>query len=335
MPPRPADTPAHPATATGAPPDPTGAPPSGADGVPAPTMRSLHRSLARWYEGSSRALPWRSAGTTPWGVLVSEVMLQQTPVTRVAPAWLAWMAAWPTPADLAAADPSDVLRAWDRLGYPRRALRLQSCARALVDRFDGEVPADEATLRTLPGVGEYTAAAVSAFAYGRRAVVLDTNVRRVLARLLGGLALPGPALTRVERSRAELAMPTTATASARWNIAVMELGALVCTARAPQCRQCPVAPACAWRAAGYPPDEHAARRRSQAWHGTDRQVRGRIMAALRGSVAPVPEASLAPDWPDPGQRDRALASLLADGLAVRLPDGVTLPRPAPASAPDA
>lgn len=276
---------------------------------------TLHRHLLAWYDRAARDLPWREPDASAWGVLVSEVMLQQTPVARVEGPWRAWLAAWPTPAALAAAPTADVLRAWGRLGYPRRALRLQQCAAAVVERHDGVVPDDEATLLALPGVGSYTAAAVLAFAYRRRTVVLDTNVRRVLGRLLAGTALPRPHLTRGEHAAAEAVLPADEETSARWNVAVMELGALVCTARSPRCEACPVREACAWRAAGFPPDEHAGSRRTQAWHGTDRQVRGRIMAALRSATAPptteelVTAAACGDD-----QARRALASLEADGL---------------------
>ena len=190
-------------------------------------------------------------------MLVSEVMLQQTPVVRVEPAWRAWMARWPTPADLAAASTADVLRAWDRLGYPRRALRLQECARAIVERHGGVVPADEPSLRALPGVGSYTAAAVLAFAYGRRSVVLDTNVRRVLARTVDGVALPAPSQTVGEVRQATRYVPDDDATAARWAAASMELGALVCTARSPRCDACPVRDVCAWYAAGRPADELA------------------------------------------------------------------------------
>jgi len=280
----------------------------------------LHTTVISWYAVQARDLPWRRPGTTPWGVLVSEVMSQQTPVSRVAPVWEQWMARWPRPHDLAAAAPADVLRAWQRLGYPRRALRLRECAAAVVERFAGAVPMTEEELRTLPGVGEYTAAAVASFAHGRRALVLDTNVRRVLGRVVEGRALPPPCLTVAERRRAAALLPQDAALSVRWNEGVMELGAQVCTARAPRCDACPVADRCRWRLAGAPADPDAHRRRGQPWHGTDRQARGRIMARLRA----LPDgASLAEDEllaplrtasTDPGQPERALASLLVDGL---------------------
>ncbi|WP_396030730.1 A/G-specific adenine glycosylase [Cellulomonas fimi] len=275
---------------------------------------ALRSGVVDWFAEHARDLPWRAPDRTPWGVLVSEVMLQQTPVVRVLPAWTAWTARWPTPADLAAASPADVLRAWDRLGYPRRALRLQECARAITEHHGGVVPDDEARLRALPGIGAYTAAAVVAFAFGGRSVVLDTNVRRVLARTVDGAALPAPSQSVGETARAAALVPPGPADAARWAAASMELGALVCTARAPRCEACPVAELCAWRLAGRPPDEHAARRRTQAWAGTDRQVRGRVMALLRDAPLPVPGEVVDEAWPDRAQLRRCVAGLVADGL---------------------
>lgn len=271
--------------------------------------------VVHWFDGAARDLPWRAPERTAWGVLVSEIMLQQTPVVRVEPAWRAWLEQWPTPADLAEAPTSDVLRAWGRLGYPRRALRLQECAKEIVERYDGVVPRTEAELRGLPGVGEYTSAAVLAFAYGKRSVVVDTNVRRVLARAVAGTALPAPSYTAAERALATELAPDDDAEAASWAAASMELGALVCTAKAPRCGGCPVADVCAWRRAGSPPDAHAARRRTQAWAGTDRQARGRVMAELRQATSPVERALLATLWHDPQQLDRAIAGLVEDGLA--------------------
>jgi len=291
----------------------------GEDG-PVPTTIDallLREAVLEWFGRHARELPWRSEDRSAWGVLVSEVMLQQTPVVRVEPAWRAWMARWPEPADLAAASPADVLRAWDRLGYPRRALRLQECARAVVERHSGVVPDAAEDLLALPGVGAYTAAAVQAFAFGRRSVVLDTNVRRVLARAVAGVALPAPSQTAAELRLAESLVPPDDAAAARWSAASMELGALVCTARSPRCESCPVAGLCVWRAAGKPADEHAGRRRTQAWAGTDRQVRGRVMALLRDAMGPVPAAAVEALWPDRAQLERCVESLLADGLLAR------------------
>lgn len=287
--------------------------------VPAAEVRTdVRRDVVAWFDEHARDLPWRATDRTPWGVLVSEVMLQQTLVVRVEPAWRAWTTRWPTPADLAAAATSDVLRAWDRLGYPRRALRLQECARAVVERHGGELPDDEAALLALPGVGAYTAAAVRAFAFGRRSVVLDTNVRRVLARVAAGQALPAPSQTVAETRAAAAWVPEDDAAAARWAAASMELGALVCTARAPRCDACPVADRCRWLAAGRPADAHAHRRRTQAWAGTDRQARGRVMALLREAIAPVPHEAVVAVWPDAAQLARCLDGLVADGLVARV-----------------
>jgi A/G-specific adenine glycosylase len=275
---------------------------------------ALRDAVTTWFDGSARDLPWRSANRTPWGVLVSEVMLQQTPVVRVEPVWREWMVRWPAPSALADAPTGDVLRTWGRLGYPRRALRLQDCARVITRDHDGAVPADDAALRALPGVGEYTAAAVRAFAFGLRSVVVDTNVRRVLARTVTGVALPDPAYSAAERALAHRVAPADDAAAARWAAASMELGALVCTARGPDCGACPVRDTCAWRAAGHPPDALAHRRRTQPWHGTDRQVRGRILAVLRESQDPVERERLLLVTDDARQAERCLASLVEDGL---------------------
>jgi len=303
--------------------------------VPHPPVSPLVPPVLAWFDAHRRDLPWRAADRTPWSVLVSEVMLQQTPVSRALPVWRAWQQRWPGPADLAAAGHDEVLRAWGRLGYPRRALRLHACAVAVVERHAGALPDDEAALLALPGVGEYTAAAVLAFAFGRRSVVLDTNVRRVLARALDAAALPAPHLTAAERARAGALVPADGPTAARWNAAVMELGALVCTARSPDCDGCPLATRCAWLADGRPPDALAGSRRRQAWHGTDRQARGALMAVLRESPSgtATPEV-LATTWADAAQRERAAAGLVSDGLAERHDGGLRLPRGPRAAAPD-
>ena len=275
--------------------------------------REEHALLADWFRSHARDLPWRGPDRTPWGVLVSEVMLQQTPVSRVVPAWWDWMARWPQPADLAREAPGEAVRQWDRLGYPRRALNLHACAVALVERHAGAVPEAEAELRALPGVGEYTAAAVRAFAFGRRSVVLDTNVRRVLARFGAGQELPAPSLTAAERARAEVWVPAGDAEAARWSVAIMELGALVCTAGSPRCTACPLAGSCSWLRAGRPAYDGPPRR-VQRFAGTDRQVRGRIMAVLRQARGPVDRAAVEGAWSEPIQRERALDSLVADGL---------------------
>lgn len=276
-------------------------------------------AITRWYHEHARELPWRRPDASPWAVLVSEVMLQQTPVARVLPAYAAWLDRWPDPPALAAAAAADAVRQWGRLGYPRRALRLHEAARIITQRHAGEVPASLADLRALPGIGAYTAAAVASFAFRQRHAVLDTNVRRVLARLYGGRELPGSAPTVAEARLAEALLPAEPALAARWSVAIMELGALVCTAAAPHCGDCPVLAGCAWHHAGRPAS--AARRPSQPYEGTDRQCRGRLLSVLRASEAPVARETLDLAWPDTAQRDRALASLVTDGLAEPRPGG--------------
>ena len=316
------------------------------------------RLIEDWFLATGRDLPWRTAlphsrGCSPWGIMVSEFMLQQTPVVRVLPVWEAWMKRWPTPAALAAEPASEAVRAWGRLGYPRRAQRLHAAAVAIVEKHDGAVPDTREALQALPGVGTYTSAAIAAFAFGRRESVVDTNIRRVHARLFTGSALPAPAFTAAEARLAEQLLPEDRAESVTWNAAVMELGALVCTARSPKCEECPVAAECAWLAAGRPEPEYTPK--GQSWHGTDRQVRGAMMAVLREAGAPVPRelflarpegwdadaASVDLAWGGPDgvfrkldalhrlqapadQLERCLAGLLKDRLATESPAGLTL-----------
>jgi A/G-specific adenine glycosylase len=288
-------------------------------------MPDLTDPLLAWYDAHARELPWRGPTASPWSVLVSEFMLQQTPVRRVLPVHDEWLRRWPTPASLAAESSGEAVRAWGRLGYPRRALRLHAAATAIVERHAGAVPSSYDDLLALPGIGDYTAAAVATFAFGRRHVVLDTNVRRVLARVLAGQELPAPSVTRAERDRAAAVLPDDEPTAATWSIALMELGALVCTARSPRCDACPVSESCAWRAAGYPAYDGPARR-AQAWAGTDRQCRGRLLAVLRDSDGPVHRSRVDAVWPDDGQRVRCLAGLIEDGLVAQVgPETYSLP----------
>jgi len=273
--------------------------------------------LIRWFDQHERDLPWRHS--TPWGVLVSEFMLQQTPADRVIPVWHQWLEAWPTPADFAAASLGDVLRAWGRLGYPRRAARLHESATIIVRDHGGQVPSDTDSLRSLPGVGEYTAAAVQAFAFGRRSVVLDTNVRRVLARTLDGAAQQTNHITTSERVRSDDLWPAAHARSARWSAAVMEFGAVVCKARGPKCTECPIVVHCMWSENGQPAATTV--RRQPRYAGSDREVRGRIMQVLRDADRSASASDILAAWPEPDQRQRALDGLVADGLAVRLPRG--------------
>jgi A/G-specific adenine glycosylase len=292
--------------------------------LPIGRARTVVRHTLSWYVEHARDLPWRRLDATPWAIMVSEFMLQQTPVDRVRGPWQTWLERWPTPVSLAVAPPGDAVRAWGRLGYPRRALRLHQAAQMIMKDFDGQVPEDHESLRRLPGVGEYTAAAIRSFAYGRREIVLDTNVRRLLNRLAWGVAYPNSTSTRRERALAEELAPRSGRNAARWAIASMELGALVCRARNPICQACPVAPQCAWRRAGYPAWTGPPRR-GQSYAGTDRQCRGAVLAMLRSSDQPIHDSDLAAAWQDAGQRDRALASLVQDGLVVAAGSGWSLP----------
>ena len=287
-------------------------------------MSDLHAPLLRWYDEHARDLPWRRTTASAWGVLVSESMLQQTPVARVLPVYEAWMERWPTPAALAAAPVGEAIRAWGRLGYPRRATRLHAAATVLVDEHDGTVPDSYDALRALPGVGDYTASAVLAFAFGRRQAVLDTNVRRVLARVVTGVEFPPNAVTTAEKAVAVGLLPADEPTAATWSVALMELGALVCTAASPACGTCPLRARCAWHLAGHPAYDGPPRR-GQAWEGTDRQCRGRLMALAREADGAVPRRAMERAWPEPGQRARCLASLVADGLLVASADGYALP----------
>lgn len=281
-------------------------------------------ALARWYREHARDLPWRRPEFDAWGTLVSEIMLQQTQASRVAVEIDRWLTRWPTPADLADAPTHEVLRQWGTLGYPRRALRLQDTARAIVERHDCEVPRDVDALLALPGVGDYTARAVAVFHYGDRHPVVDTNVRRVVARAVHGQGEAGPARRR-DLTDVEALLPADARDASVISIALMELGALVCTARKPDCEACPIASACAWRAAGYPPYEGKRAPRQSSFAGSDRQARGTVLRTLRGIDVPLTEAEAAQLWPDAEQLERALASLAADGLVVRAGGSIRLP----------
>lgn len=288
-------------------------------------MPDLATPLIAWYRDHARDLPWRRPGFGAWGVLVSEFMLQQTPVSRVIPHLTAWLERWPAPADLAAAPPADAVHQWANLGYPRRALWLHRAAVEIAERHGNAVPRDVDDLLALTGIGDYTARAVAVFAYGDRHPVVDTNTRRVLARVIDGRSQPGPP-AKTDLAAMEAVLPPDDADAAVMNAAAMELGAVVCTARAPRCEVCPVAELCAWRAAGYP-DTGDARRRQARYEGSDRQARGAVLKVLReASPAAVPVADVIADWPDARQRDRAIDSLIADGLVEAVEDLLRLPR---------
>ncbi|MFE6778712.1 hypothetical protein, partial [Streptomyces sp. NPDC057676] len=295
--------------------------PTGPGAEPSAEVAALHTAVNTWFVAHARDLPWRRPEAGPWGVMVSEFMLQQTPVARVLPVYEQWLARWPRPADLAAEPPGEAVRAWGRLGYPRRALRLHAAASAIRERHLGDVPREHAQLLALPGVGEYTAAAVASFAYGQRHPVLDTNVRRVFARAVTGRQYPPNATTAAERKLARSLLPADEATAARWAAATMELGALVCTARSPECGRCPIAARCAWKLAGSPAHDGPPRR-GQTYAGTDRQVRGKLLAVLRDATGPVSRVELDRVWHEPIQRARALDGLVADGLVEPLAGGV-------------
>jgi A/G-specific adenine glycosylase len=267
----------------------------------------FEKEITNWFKKNKRDLPWRK--TDAWGVLVSEFMLQQTPVNRVLPVYEAWMKRWPTAASLSKATPAEVITAWGRLGYPRRALRLHECAKEITHNLKGKIPESQAELRALPGIGEYTAAAITAFAFEKRSLVLDINIRRLFARLFDGVETPTQAATKVEKSRYEELIPKKD--PHLWAAATMELGAVICTSQSPKCGICPVAHVCTWRSLDYPKSDVVKRR--QSWHGTDRQCRGTIVQALRENEV-LTKSQITQLWDVPSQLEKALLTLLHDGL---------------------
>jgi A/G-specific adenine glycosylase len=281
-------------------------------------------TVARWFRRTARPLPWRKTDTTAWGVLLSEVMAQQTPVARVAPMWLEWIERWPTATHLANSSPADVVRAWGRLGYPRRALNLHAAATRIRDDFGGEVPSEVAELESLPGIGSYTARAVAAFAFGQRVPVVDTNIRRVLARAVLGIAEPEPPRAKADLDLMESVLPTSAKESVAVNAGIMELGAVICTARTPNCAGCPIAQHCAWALAGFPANAGRTRTPQAKYEGSVRQARGAILALAR-TRSTVSSSDIATAVPDSSKRDRALEGLLSDGLLVNTEQGFGLP----------
>lgn len=298
--------------------------------MPAISTPPLHLPpvLADWYRSSARDLPWRRPDFHEkfgaWGTLVSEFMLQQTPVTRVIPHLEAWLQRWPTPVVMSRATPADVVQQWANLGYPRRALWLHRAAIEITERHGGVVPRDVDALLMLSGIGDYTARAVAVFSYGDRHPVVDTNTRRVIARALGGKSQPGPA-ARGDLVAMDALLPRENTESATFNAAMMELGATVCTSRAPRCDQCPIVSSCTWVAAGRP-DTGDERRKQARYEGSDRQARGAVLRLLReSSHGAVPMDAVIHDWVDPPQRDRAIDSLIADGLIEAVDGMLRLP----------
>jgi A/G-specific adenine glycosylase len=270
-------------------------------------MSLYEKEITNWFKRNQRDLPWRK--TDAWGVLVSEIMLQQTPVARVLPVYTEWMKRWPTPRDMAKASGGDVITAWGRLGYPRRALRLLECAKVISSDYNNRIPETEMELRKLPGIGEYTAAAIVAFAFEERSLVLDINIRRLFARAIDGVEVPTSSINKSERKDRAALIP--ARNPHLWAAATMELGALICTAAKPKCELCPIANQCRWRSLDYPKSD--APKRTQSWNGTDRQCRGVIVQALRENKT-VSKRELSKLWSLQPQFERALVSLEKDGL---------------------
>lgn len=318
--------------------------------------------LGAWWEANARDLPWRFGRATPWGVLVSEVMSQQTQMSRVVPYWTDWMERWPDARALAEAPKAEVITAWGRLGYPRRALRLQECARVVAEDYADKLPRTYDELTALPGIGDYTASAVMSFAFGERIAVIDTNIRRVLSRVFLGVESRGGATSPAERALANRMLPKdeilgcdadvadnvgsaehAANSTIRgdkrfrlhrgerpsvtWNQSVMELGAVICTAKSPLCDTCPIADDCAFLKAGRPGLGERRTRPRQRFQGTDRQVRGLVLAALRelpaGATLPREDADKL--WKDQIQLAACIASLDDDGLIEILDGGLRLP----------
>lgn len=294
-------------------------------------MRNTHanhppdlKKVTDWYRGAARDFPWRTPGTSAWAILLIEFMAQQTQIERAGAAWAVWIERWPTPAALAAEPPGEAVKAWGRLGYPRRALALHAAATQIAERHAGEVPNDVPTLLLLPGIGPYTAAAIASFAYGVRTPVVDTNVRRVLARAVLGQAEAGPP-ARSDLALMERVLPESIEEARLFNAGAMELGALVCTPRSPHCERCPIADVCAWRSAGYPAYAGPKRPSQPKFAGSHREARGIVMAELRSADRPIGRDELDALVPDAGRLTRALDGLVRDGLAVALDGGYLLP----------
>lgn len=255
---------------------------------------------------------------------MSEFMSQQTQIERVVPKYLEWIERWPAPSRLAREAPGEAVRAWGRLGYPRRALWLHEAAVAIATRHGDSVPRSIDDLLTLKGVGPYTARAVAVFAYGDRHPVVDTNTRRVLARLVHGREAAGMPHARDLNDLLEI-LPAGISEAAEFNAAIMELGATVCVANKPACEACPLTTYCRWRRDGYPRNAPAKRPKQARFDGSDRMARGMLLAALRSSPNPILVRELLQEVSNPEQAERALASLVQDGLVVETTGRVRLP----------
>lgn len=290
-----------------------------------PVLSDRTERVLAWADAERRDLPWR-ATRDPWAVLVSELMLQQTQVARVIPKYEAFIDAYPTAAACAAATVGDVVTLWAGLGYNRRAVNLHRAAQAMAQQYGGAVPADLSALMALPGIGPYTARAVLVFAFEHDEAVVDTNVARLLARW-GGRRLGA----REVQDAADAVMP--AGRAWQWNQGLLDLGATVCTKRAPTCDCCPVSEGCAWFARGRDEPDPAVGSAGvpglqSRFQGSHRQGRGRLVDALRLRTTLTPdELAEAAGWPgDDTRATQAAETLVADGLARWTTDGsLTLP----------
>jgi len=273
-----------------------------------PPHAGARRSLNRWFEPRRTAYPWRDVDPDPYRVLVSEVMLQQTQAARVSPAFVRFTARFPTVRTLASAPRSEVVRAWDGLGYNRRAVALSEAARRIVRDHGGSVPADPAALEALPGVGPYTAAAVASIAFGVPVPAIDTNVRRVVARARLGRE---PSDVGAEEVRAAAAAWLDPGDPGTWNQAVMDLGRVVCTPK-PRCDACPIASRCRLTKSGSDATP-TPQRRQGPFEGSSRQARGLVVRALRRRAA-TPAALSDDTGLAPDRVDDAVRALVRDGV---------------------
>jgi A/G-specific adenine glycosylase len=296
---------------------------------PVAQVRGIGRAITEWGTGGDATsrrpdLPWRST-RDPWAVLVAEVMAQQTQVARVIPAYRRFLVRFPTPAACADASLGEVLRAWEGLGYNRRARGLHGAAEAMVAEHRGEVPRTLAGLLALPGVGAYTARAVLAFAFGDDVGVVDTNAGRVLSRAVAGGSL------RSMEAQALVDAMVPARRGWEFNQALLDLGAMVCTSRSPGCTACPIRRRCRWARGGFPSPDPAAGSAGvstpqSTFAGSDRQGRGRLIDALRQGPVLSARVPGVMGWPDQSERvERVLAGLVAEGMVVLSSGEVALP----------
>ncbi len=280
----------------------------------------LSSTVRSWWPDVARDLPWR-VSRDPWEVLVSEVMAQQTQVERVIPKWIAFLERFPTVQAAAVASAGDLIQMWDGLGYNRRALLLHRCAGEVVQRHGGAFPDDLDALLALPGIGPYTARAVLAFAFEHDVAVVDTNVGRVLARVVG------TSLTAKDvQATADALVPDGA--GWEWNQALLDFGATVCAKRTPRCAECPVQPMCSWAGEGTDPaiGSAAVSAPQSRFAGSDRQGRGRLIAALRNGPVSHEDALVALGFgADVARAERVLAALVRDEMVVSLADRIALP----------